>query len=125
MIRRNTLQKEIVIKTIQDIDKHVTADEIYSYINRIHPSISKATIYRILNVLVEEGQITKVDMPSGPTYFDKRLDKHHHVKCIKCQQIYDVDISIPDLENCGWNMTSTSKVFVPSVRRNYERKDSF
>ena len=125
MIRRNTLQKEIVIKTIQDIDKHVTADEIYSYINRIHPSISKAAIYRILNVLVEEGQITKVDMPSGPTYFDKRLDKHHHVKCIKCQQIYDVDISIPDLENCGWNMTSTSKVFVPSVRRNYERKDSF
>ena len=87
MIRRNTLQKEIVIKTIQDIDKHVTADEIYSYINKFHPSISRATIYRILNVLVDEGQITKVDMPSGPTYFDKRLDKHHHVKCIKCQQI--------------------------------------
>lgn len=116
MIRRNTLQKEIVFKTIQDIDKHATADEIYSYINRIHPSISKATIYRILNVLVEEGLIAKVEIPSGPTYFDKRLDKHHNVKCIKCQQIYDVDISIPDLENCGMEYDIYFKGICPKCK---------
>lgn len=116
MIRRNTLQKEMVFKTIQDIDKHATADEIYLYINKFHPNISRATVYRNLNVLVEEGLITKVEMPNGPTYFDKRIDKHHHVKCIKCKQIYDVDISIPELENCGMEYDIYFKGICPKCK---------
>ncbi len=116
MIRRNTLQKEIVIKTIQDIDKHATADEIFLYINKIHPSISRATIYRNLNILVEEGLITRVDIPNSPTYFDKRLDKHHHLKCIKCGLIHDIDINIPDLENCGMEYDIYFKGICPKCK---------
>lgn len=116
MIRRNTLQKEMVFKTIQDIDKHATADEIFLYINKIHPSISRSTIYRNLNILVEEGLITRVDIPSGPTYFDKRLDKHHHLKCIKCGLIHDIDINIPDLENCGMEYDIYFKGICPKCK---------
>lgn len=98
MERRNTIQKELVLTTVQKLKKHVTADEVYENIKKDHPSISRGTVYRNLSLLSEEGEIRKIEVPEGPDYFDFTLKDHYHVKCIKCGEIYDVDIDhIPDL----------------------------
>ena len=92
MERRNTIQKEIIKDAIVKMRSHVSADDVYEYINKDHPSIGKGTVYRNLNILSQEGEIRKVEVPDGPDCFDFTLENHYHCKCMKCQRIFDVDM---------------------------------
>lgn len=99
MERRNTIQKELVQKAVFELKRHVTADEVYEFVKKEHPTIGKGTVYRNLGILVEEGAIRKVEIPDGPDRFDFTLQKHYHVRCIKCKEIFDVDMEkIADLK---------------------------
>ncbi|MDD6301838.1 MAG: transcriptional repressor [Bacillales bacterium] len=98
MNRRNTFQKELVLKVVRNNMGHITADEVYEQIVLEYPSIGKGTVYRNLNILVEEGKIKKIEIPDGPDRFDFTLRDHYHVKCTKCKKIYDVNMEeIPNL----------------------------
>ena len=92
MERRNTIQKELVLKTVQELKRHLTADEVYEFIKKSHPRIGKGTVYRNLGILAEEGAIRKVEVPDGPDRFDFTLKNHYHVRCVKCGEISDVDM---------------------------------
>ena len=99
MERRNTIQKDLVLKTVQELKRHLTADEVYESIKKEHPTIGRGTVYRNLKILVEEGAIRKVEVPDGSDRFDFTLKDHYHVKCVKCGDIFDVDMEqLPDLK---------------------------
>lgn len=99
MERRNTIQKDLVLKTVQELKRHLTADEVYEFIKKEHPTIGRGTVYRNLKILVEEGAIRKVEVPDGSDRFDFTLKDHYHVKCVKCGNIFDVDMEqLPDLK---------------------------
>lgn len=100
MERRNTIQKDLVLKTVLELKRHLTAEEVYEFIKKDHPRIGKGTVYRNLGILVEEGAIRKVEVPNGPDRFDFTVKNHYHVKCIICKELFDVDIDVdalPDL----------------------------
>ena len=92
MQRRNTIQKELVLKAVQDLRSHVTAEEVYEFIRKNHPGIGKGTVYRNLGILAEEGAVRRVEVPNGADRFDFTLKKHYHVQCVKCGSIFDVDM---------------------------------
>ena len=97
-IRRNTIQKDLVRNTVYEMRRHVTANEVYEFIKEAYPTIGKGTVYRNLDILVEEGALRKVEVPDGPNRFDFTLKNHYHVRCIKCGEVFDVDMDqIPDL----------------------------
>lgn len=96
--RRNTIQKDLVRNTVYEMRRHVTANEVYEFIKEVYPTIGKGTVYRNLDILVEEGALRKVEVPDGPNRFDFTLKNHYHVRCIKCGEVFDVDMDqIPDL----------------------------
>ena len=96
--RRNTIQKDLVRNAVYEMRRHVTANEVYEFIKEAYPTIGKGTVYRNLDILVEEGALRKVEVPDGPNRFDFILKNHYHVRCIKCGEIFDVDMDqIPDL----------------------------
>ncbi len=92
MERRNTIQKKLVLETVQKLKTHLTADEIYAYIQKEHPTISKGTVYRNLSILSEEGLLRRVEIPGGADCFDFTLKNHYHIRCIQCKKVYDVDM---------------------------------
>lgn len=99
MERRNTIQKELVLNAVRTMKSHVTAEEVYNFIIRDHPSVSKGTVYRNLNILTEEGEVKKVEIPNASDRFDFTLTEHYHVKCVCCGNIFDVDMeAVPDLK---------------------------
>ena len=61
-IRRNTIQKDLVRNAVYEMKRHVTANEVYEFIKEAHPSIGKGTVYRNLDILVEEGALRKVEI---------------------------------------------------------------
>ena len=92
MERRNTIPKDLVLKTLQGLKRHLTAEEVYEFIKKDHPTIGKGTVYRNLGILAEEGAIRKVEVPDGPDRFDFTLKNHYHVECIRCGEVFDVDM---------------------------------
>lgn len=98
MERRNTVQREIVLKAVRRLHTHATADEVYSEVRSDFPTVGRGTVYRNLNVLAEEGKIRKIEVPGEADRFDFTVTEHYHVKCTVCKKLFDVDMEpVPDL----------------------------
>lgn len=79
------------------MDNHPSADEVYEEIRIKNPSISRATVYRNLDLLSKQGKILHVEMPRGAACFDFNTSKHYHVRCDICKKVFDIDI--PDIHD--------------------------
>ncbi|MGN1369354.1 MAG: Fur family transcriptional regulator [Aristaeellaceae bacterium] len=92
--RRNTIQRTLVLEAVNELQCHATAEEVYGAIIQKHPTISRATVYRILNQLSETGEIRRLEMPGGADRFDHIPHEHYHVKCTACGRVFDVDMEV-------------------------------
>ncbi len=92
MKNRNTLQRRLVLETVRRMRNHPTAEEIYLAIAAENPLISKATVYRNLKLLSEQGESLRIPIPDGADRFDFHVTPHYHVKCRSCNQVFDVDM---------------------------------
>lgn len=117
MIKRKTIQSSLVFDTVNKLQCHATADEIYSEIVKDYPTISRGTVYRNLQRLCEMGEIRKVEVPGGADRFDHLCHDHYHARCEKCGRVYDVDMEyITDLKKSikdahGFTFTGHDIVF--------------
>ena len=91
MAKRNTIQRQLVIAAVRFLADHPTAEEVYDRITMEYPDISKGTVYRNLNSLVESGLLGKVSVPSGADRFDHILARHYHIKCTHCGKFINVE----------------------------------
>lgn len=99
MAARNTVQKTIVLDALNALANHPTADAVYDYVHATHPSISKATVYRVLSKMSDESQVLRVRINNGADHFDHQVFPHYHVRCTRCGRVDDVDIPLlPELE---------------------------
>lgn len=99
MMKRNTIQRSLVLQAVKELKCHNTADEVYAAIIAEHPTVSRATVYRNLNQLSESGEIRKIEVPGGADRFDHRPHDHYHARCLGCGHIFDVDMEyMKDLE---------------------------
>lgn len=117
MVKRNTIQYNLVLESVNKLQCHATADEIYNEIVKNYPTISRGTVYRNLQRLCETGEIRKREIPGGADRFDHLCHDHYHVRCIKCGGVFDVDMEyISDLEKSirdaqGFSFTGHEIVF--------------
>lgn len=99
MIKRNTIQRALVLKAVNTLQCHATVEEIYSLVVKEYPNISKVTVYRNLNQLAENGEIRKLEVPGDADRFDHLCHDHYHARCLRCGRVFDVDMDyIEDLE---------------------------
>ena len=92
MQTRNTLQKDIILKAVNRLHNHPTADMVYEEVARDFPRISKATVYRNLNQMAQQGLILRIQLPNSADRYDFNTEGHYHLKCIECGQVYDIDL---------------------------------
>ena len=81
---RNTKQKELILEIIKYSYSHPTALEIYQ-------NISLGTIYRNLNILVNQQLIRRIKMPNNIDRYDKVNNDHIHFICLKCNKVLDLE----------------------------------
>lgn len=89
---RNTFQKTVVFEMLQKMQDHPTADRVYERVKVQYPSISRSTVYRILNQLAERGEIYKVELPAAADRFDYNKKPHYHVHCRVCGEVFDIQL---------------------------------
>lgn len=89
--QRNTKQRSLVLDVVRSHRDHPTADQIYQDVHERNDKVSRATVYRNLNLLDELGQIQQVAAPTA-NRFDLRVDPHYHLMCIRCGSVVDAPL---------------------------------
>jgi Fur family transcriptional regulator, peroxide stress response regulator len=70
---------------------HPTADTVWTSVKRKHPTISRATVYNVLNLLVNKGLLRTHILTDGATVFDPNMEHHHHFICVVCGLVRDFE----------------------------------
>ena len=91
-MKRNTVQRDLVLEAVKALRSHATAEEVYRAVAREHPRVARGTVYRNLNQLAADGEIQKLEMPEGPDRFDHRTHRHYHAKGARCGRVLDVEM---------------------------------
>jgi Fur family peroxide stress response transcriptional regulator len=53
------------------------------------PSLSLATIYKVLDALAKLGVVKEVHVSADSKRYEANLEKHHHLICTRCKKIID------------------------------------
>lgn len=86
-------QRESIKEYLAHTKEHPTADMVYMHIKEVYPNISLGTVYRNLNLLVDQGEIIKLSQGTGSDRFDGNTDPHFHFICNKCSSVLDLDVA--------------------------------
>ena len=99
---RYTLQRQEIWNEIRSSDKHRDAEEIYFVLRKHGLYVSRATVYRTIDVLVKNNLINKLDIGDGRARFEynDKYIHHDHLVCTKCGKIVEFyNDEIEELQN--------------------------
>ncbi len=101
---RKTAQRDAIIEAAFSTTEHFTADELLTMSRKIEPSVSRATVYRTLPLLVSTGLLKEMDFGEDYKFYDPNYAEHpshNHLICTDCHRIFEFeDRNIEMLENC-------------------------
>jgi Fur family transcriptional regulator, ferric uptake regulator len=95
---RLTPQRLMVLEVLQASGEHLTADEIYAHVVARSPYVGRATIYRALAWLKEQGLASVTDLGLGQVQYQYLAERHHHhTVCLGCggQEEFPDDLVAP------------------------------
>jgi len=95
--KRNTVQRQLVLSAMEELNIHATAEQVYEHISKNHPTISKATVYRNLSQLTESGELLNIGCFDGSAHYDHQCHEHYHFMCNACKRIFDVEGDLSDI----------------------------
>jgi len=87
-----TIQRTGILKSI-DQAGHFNIDEIYEDVKEHYPTLSLATIYKNIILMVEKGVIVEVPINGEKSKYELKKDDHIHLICQSCGEIHDIEIS--------------------------------
>ncbi|MCB1226739.1 MAG: transcriptional repressor [Verrucomicrobiales bacterium] len=91
---RRTRQREVIVEAVFASDEHFSAEDLLERMRTIDRTVSRATVYRTLSLLVECGLLRQVDLGRDQTYYDPNfLEKpqHNHLICIDCDRVVEFE----------------------------------
>lgn len=104
---RYSKQREAIRMYLLSTKSHPTAEVVYNNIKNEHPRISLGTVYRNLNLLVEQGEALRLDCGDGVDHFDGDTRPHYHFACRGCGCVMDLDMDpidhIDQIAGAGFN----------------------
>ena len=106
---RKSKKRDRVLDLLKNTTIHPTADWIYKQLKKEFPDLSMGTVYRNLNIMIEEGLVKKIDSGSTFDRFEANITPHYHFICEKCVKIIDLKMPIDDSLNEKVNKTNQYK----------------
>lgn len=97
-----TPQRIAVVKSVMGAHKHLSADAVFKRARRICHSVSRATVYNTLNLLVEKRILKAQILLEETIVFDTNTRPHHHFIDEETGEITDIpweELSIRGQEN--------------------------
>ena len=95
---RVTPQRHLVLEAVARLD-HATPEEIGAQVQQTARGVNISTIYRTLELLEQEGLLTRTHFHDRVAKWHRAEEsKHHHLICERCGQV----VEIPSCEVEEW-----------------------
>ena len=87
--RRLTRQRQAIWDALLvEPDQHLSAEDVVERVRAELPRVNSSTVYRTLELLVEEGLLLRTDLGGDRAYFEPaREHPHHHLICECCGSV--------------------------------------
>jgi Fe2+ or Zn2+ uptake regulation protein len=73
-----------------------SVQDFWEDLQALDPQIGRATVYRTVDVLVEQGMLDRVPAEGGMhRYRVCGETHHHHVRCSRCQRVVEIEACLP------------------------------
>ncbi len=93
---RCTVERLAILKEVWEHKGHPSAEEIARKLSSGRLYVSRATVYRTLDLLVETRLLTCSTLGEGHRHYEIRAEHHDHLICRSCGRVFE--ISSPELE---------------------------
>ena len=96
--RRSTAQKQVILDTLRELGSHVSAGAVYARLRETHPGIGRATVYRVLSDMAEDGLLLRIHTGGADDKFDVTVRPHWHMTCRICGKVADAELDLEPQE---------------------------
>ena len=88
-----TSQRELIMNAVFSGHRHFTADQLFDEVRKKDHTISRATVYRTLALLVEANLLDANDFSLGQAYYERKFgyEHHDHLVCNGCGKIIEFE----------------------------------
>jgi Fur family ferric uptake transcriptional regulator len=92
---RLTVQRGIILDTIEAIDGHIAVDDVYKRVHARFPEVNVSTIYRTMELLEQEGLVTHIHFHDGVAKWHRAEEaRHQHLVCERCGAEIELDLDV-------------------------------
>ncbi len=89
----------MVLDLLRELDGHHTAEEINATLVDRGQSLTRGTVYNVLDDLVSAGLAMQADRGPGTAIYELAEIWHHHFVCRECSSVLDVEC-VADEQPC-------------------------
>ena len=89
-LRYTSLRQE-VWDEICATKEHRDAEDIYNSLRKRQTNVSRATVYRTIDILVKNNLVRRLDLGDGRSRFENKMGiaHHDHIVCLDCRKIVE------------------------------------
>ena len=85
-----TPQRIAVAEAVLLKEAHPSADQVWAEVKKACPTVSRATVYNTLNLLVKKRMLRTQVLRGGTIVFDRNMEAHHHFIDEESGAIHDI-----------------------------------
>lgn len=101
---------------LMHVNNHPSVEEIYSELKQSIPTLSKTTVYNVLDHLCEHHAVRKIVIEGREARYDAMTHDHIHFKCNTCNLIYDIEQpKVPQLNLPAGYEVTTTQVYIEGL----------
>jgi Fe2+ or Zn2+ uptake regulation protein len=89
---RSSKQRSLVHQIVDSANDHPTAQAVFERARKRMPSISLGTVYRNLQLLVEQGLLRERKVDNQPARYEANRYRHYHICCSRCGALEDLSV---------------------------------
>ena len=90
-------KRNAILACLQRATDHPSAEMVYEMLQKEHPDVSLATVYRNLARFKSQGLVSSVATVRGVERFDAMTHPHVHFICCSCDAVMDLPrMEIPE-----------------------------
>ena len=94
-------KRNAILECLRNTQAHPSAETLHQMLQKEHPDISLATVYRNLTLFKNQGLIKSLGTVNGIERFDGNTMPHVHFVCGSCDSVLDLPQLDPPESLCS------------------------
>lgn len=98
---RTTRSQDKVLRLLKQLNREISAQDLYVELRRVNSPLGLATVYRALEGLKLIGAVQARVLGNGETLYSQSHSDRHHLTCLQCGvsiPITEAECPVHDLE---------------------------